>query len=107
MTPDGAFIAFTSRASDLAKHDHPPLDVFLWERATDAVTRISNGLGGASGNGDSDCPSLSRDGRLVAFRSYAKNLVAVDVNKEVDAFVYDRATGTMRLASLDDQGNQP
>lgn len=107
MTPDGAFVAFTSRASNLAKHDNSPLDVFVWESATDTVTRISNGLGGASGNGASDCPSLSRDGHQVAFRSYAKNLVAVDLNNEVDAFVFDRATSTMRLASLDDQGNQP
>lgn len=106
MTPDGAFVVFTSRATDFAPNDNPHPDVFLWERATDKVARISNGMSGGTGNGYSECPSISGDGRYVAFRSYAKNLVPVDINKRVDAFVYDRSTDSMRLVSLDDHGKQ-
>ncbi|CAM5746460.1 putative Flocculation protein FLO11 [Streptomyces afghaniensis 772] len=54
---------------------------------------------GAEGNGDSGGPSLSADGRRLAFVSSADNLVAGDTDGAADAFVRDLRTGTTRLAS--------
>jgi Tol biopolymer transport system component len=54
----------------------------------------------------SDHPSISRDGRYVAFQSIASNLVAGDTNGYMDVFVHDRRTGTTIRASVDSAGNQ-
>jgi TolB protein len=55
----------------------------------------------ATGNGASEAPSISAEGRLVAFQSDATNLVAglVDDNEAVDVFVLDRDTGITTLVS--------
>ncbi|MFJ3624377.1 hypothetical protein ACIPSH_40480 [Streptomyces iakyrus] len=53
---------------------------------------------GTDGNGPSGGPSLSADGRLLAFVSSADNLVAGDTDGAADAFVRDLRTGTTRMA---------
>ncbi|WP_033313220.1 PD40 domain-containing protein [Streptomyces iakyrus] len=53
---------------------------------------------GSDGNGPSGGPSLSADGRLLAFVSSADNLVAGDTDGAADAFVRDLRTGTTRMA---------
>jgi len=55
--------------------------------------RVSVSSSGAQGNGESGWPSLSADGRYVAFTSEASNLVAGDTNGAADVFVHDRQTG--------------
>ena len=65
-------------------------DVFVYDRANGTVERISVGAGGKQANGDSQRPTLSADGRLVAFWSAADNLVEGDTNKVTDCFVHDR-----------------
>ena len=68
-----------------------------WAQGT--TERVSVGPGGAQGNGFSDDPALSADGRFVAFESDASNLVPGDTNDAVDVFVRDRQTGTTRRVS--------
>src|SRR5689334_11101868 len=51
-------------------------------------------------NGDSYWPSISADGRYVAFESDAANLVPGDTNGAEDVFVYDRQSGRIELVSL-------
>ena len=51
-------------------------------------------------------PSLSRDGRFVAFVSDAPNLVANDTNGVNDVFVRDRLNGVTERISLSSAGNQ-
>lgn len=62
----------------------------MHDRQTGQTTRVSMATGGAEANDDSDIPSLSGDGRFVAFESPATNLVADDTNGESDIFVHDR-----------------
>jgi len=54
---------------------------------------------GIPANIASRSPAISADGRLVAFESWASNLVAGDTNGKLDVFVRDRATGTTTLVS--------
>ena len=54
---------------------------------------------GRQGNGESDQPSISADGRFVAFASNASNLVPNDTNDTTDIFVRDLRLGTTRLVS--------
>ncbi len=57
-------------------------------------------------NGASFSPSLSADGRYVAFSSLASNLVADDNNMKKDIFVRDLQTGTTTLVSVSSNGAQ-
>ena len=51
-------------------------------------------------------PSISSDGRYVAFRSEADNLVAGDSNDTMDIFVHDRQTGETMRVSVSSSGEQ-
>jgi hypothetical protein len=57
--------------------------------------KVSVATGGAPAQGDAVGykPAVSADGRVVAFASYAANLVAGDTNDTIDVFVHDRRTG--------------
>jgi Tol biopolymer transport system component len=59
---------------------------------------------GSAGNLNSDNPSISRDGRIVAFTSYASDLVADDTNATSDVFVLDAATGEITLITRNAAG---
>src|SRR3954453_825171 len=70
--------------------------------ACDASASYSR-AGGIEPNGISDHPSLSRDGRYIAFESDATNLVPGDSNGLTDAFLYDRVTcQTSRISVASD-----
>ncbi len=56
------------------------------------------------GNGPSDSPSISADGRFVTYRSSASDLVAEDNNNQPDVFVFDRLTGVNTLVSVNQIG---
>jgi Tol biopolymer transport system component len=100
LSTDGRFIAFESVAPDLVSPDtNATLDVFLRDTLTNTTTRISVHTSGAEGNGPSGHPSISGDGRFVAFDSGATNLVAGDSNGVHDVFVRDMQAGTTTLVS--------
>jgi Tol biopolymer transport system component len=61
---------------------------------------------GAEANGASGAPAISADGRYIAFRSAASNLVAGDTNHSYDVFVYDRESGETRRVSVSSDGVQ-
>ena len=79
-------------------------DVFVHDRATGTTTRVSVANEGTQGDGSSERPVLSADGRFVAFQSLATTLVAGDTNGEQDAFVHDRVTGVTRRVSVSSAG---
>ena len=108
ISAEGRFVAFSSAATNLVAGDtNDANDIFVRDRQANTTTRVSAGLAGANGNGGSDSPSISADGRYVAFTSAATNLVADDTNGQRDAFVFDRQNGTTTRASLAWNGDQP
>jgi trimeric autotransporter adhesin len=60
---------------------------------TPSVTLVSVGLSSNPADGNSFSPSISTDGRFVAFLSSARNLVAGDTNGVADVFVRDTCAG--------------
>jgi Tol biopolymer transport system component len=80
--------------------------VFVRDRGTGRTTRVSVGAGGAQGNDHSDGGRISADGRRVAFRSRATNLVPGDTNGVRDLFVRDRGTGQTRRVNVGPAGAQ-
>jgi Tol biopolymer transport system component len=114
MTPDGGVIAFYAWANNLVPGDTNAVqDAFVYDRRRGELTRISVGPGGVQANdraGDGSgaaTPSLSADGRWVAFHSAATNLVPDDTNGQTDIFLYDRQTGTNVRVVLGPEGTQP
>jgi Tol biopolymer transport system component len=88
ISADGSLVAFQSDATNLAPRDsNNESDVFVHDRKRGTTRRVSRGPGGVQGNGRSDSGAISADGRFVAFRSDASNLVPGDTNNESDVFV--------------------
>jgi len=109
ISGDGRFVAFDTKAVNLlgANEDtNGVMDVYLKDRRTGEVIRVSNGMSGDQGNGQSHSPTISRDGRWVAFHSSATNLVPGDTNGLVDAFVWDRLTRQIVRVSVATNGTQ-
>jgi Tol biopolymer transport system component len=101
ISADGRFVAFDSDAANLAWGDtNDVFDVFVKDRQTDILTRVSVDDAGAEGSGDSLRPSISADGRFVAFYSEAPNLVSGDTNGATDVFVHDRRSGATKRVSV-------
>lgn len=106
ISADGRYVAFHSRASNLAENDTNGVhQIFVHDRQTKTTERVSVNNAGVGGDGSSLIPAISDDGRYVAFDSDATNLVATDTNNRRDVFVHDRATGVTRRVSLDSFGN--
>ena len=68
--------------------------------------RVSVASDGTQGNRESFTPSISADGRYVAFTSGSSNLVAGDTNGFDDVFVHDRLTGETTRVSVASDGTQ-
>ena len=106
ISADGRFVAFASGASNLVPGDTSGLDVFVRDRWSGTTERVSVDAFGGQGNDSSDWPSISADGRFVAFHSRATALVPGDSNWDVDTFVRDRRSGTTERVSVDSLGAQ-
>jgi len=108
ISSDGRFVAFESETSNLVPGDtNNTGDVFVRDRQTGITERVSVDSSGNESNGYSQNPSISDDGRYVAFESFsATNLVPADTNNRADVFVHDRQTGQTVRASLGDLGVQ-
>lgn len=107
ISPDGRYVAFSSVGSNLVAGDTNAVsDVFVRDIAAGTTTRVSVTNGGAQADKASDQPAASRDGRYVAFRSDATNLVAGDSNGAGDVFVRDLVSGTTTRRSLTSGGAQ-
>jgi len=107
ISANGRYVAFHSDATNLVAGDTNGVsDAFVHDRQTGTTERVSVATGGAEGNGLSIEPSLSADGRYVAFMSAATNLVAGDTNGKRDIFVRDRQTGTTTRVSVSTGGAQ-
>lgn len=97
ITPDGRFIAFFSDASNLVPNDDNGMgDVFLRDRIAGTTERISISAEGGDADQMSMQPSISDDGRYVAFMSYATNLTSETGIDPLfaEVFVRDRTAGT-------------
>ena len=112
ITPDSRFVAFGSLASNLVAGDtNAVADVFVHDRQTGITSRVSVDSSGTQGNEDSpqgdagfEPPVMSSDGSLVAFASFASNLVPGDTNGAWDIFVNRQIAvgGVAELPGVDD-----
>ncbi|MEM7585796.1 MAG: GEVED domain-containing protein [Acidobacteriota bacterium] len=103
ISADGSAVVFESRATDLVDgvvDANDDFDVFVWQRATGAITLVSQAIGGATGDGRSETPFIDGTGARVVFQSWATDLTAgTDANGQADVFFWERAGGAITLAS--------
>jgi len=103
INSDGRYVAFQSTATNFSSDVDSFSDVFVHDRFTKQIEKISVTSDGMVTNGHSVSPDISADGRFVVFASSASNLVETDfVSFEpwFDIFVRDRELGTTEIISL-------
>jgi len=121
ISANGRFVAFASLAGNLVGlggDTNGMPDVFVHDRCrengamvpgcTPSTERVSVGPGGLDADGFTGTPSISADGRYVAFDSAATNLLGPggDTNVTFDIFVRDRAAGITERVSVGPGGLQ-
>jgi Tol biopolymer transport system component len=103
LSGNGRFVVFVHRMpwdGDRSSYD----DVFVHDLVTRRTELVSVASDGSQPNGNSFYPSISDDGRYVAFGSFGTNLVANDFNGAADAFVRDRELGVTERVSVTSHG---
>jgi Tol biopolymer transport system component len=102
ISGDGRYVTYRSAATNLVAGDTNGVeDVFVYDRQALTTTRVSVGGAATQGDAASEGPSISADGRYIAFSSNATNLVSGDTNGYRDVFVRDRQTGRTTRVSTD------
>jgi Tol biopolymer transport system component len=110
---DGKRVAFYSHTETLVPNDNNGLwDIFLWEKNNPVLKRISltsdhkeRNQGNESAN-RIVAPSISGNGRYIAYATTASNMVPNDKNNFQDVFLYDSNTDSTIIASNANDGKQ-
>jgi Tol biopolymer transport system component len=108
ISSDGRYIAFASAATNFASGVGGNQEIYIHDRLTGAngtTSLISKDSSATPGNGNSSTPSISGDGRFVAFTSLATNLVPGVTGQQI--YLHDRfagANGSNVLISHDNSG---
>jgi hypothetical protein len=96
---EGRYVAFVSSAVGLDQSNGRNRQIFWRDRKTGVTKMVSRAPGGEEGNGDSFAPSISSDGKSVAFESYATNLTSGDNNKVRDVFKWNSLDNSIVMVS--------
>lgn len=111
MSADGRHVAFQSWSTNLVPNDtNDNTDIFVHDTATGVVQRVSVAWNGMEARDDSRCPTMSADGRYVAFLSRAWNMYPGGANlgrPRWDVYVHDRQTGATIPVSRAPDGGEP
>lgn len=107
ISPDGRYVTFTSGASNLVEGDTNGIaDIFMHDRETGDMIRVSVASDGTQGNNGSYWSSISAYGRYVAFYSRANNMVEGDTNGVEDIFVRDLGTSKYSTVITSENAHQ-
>jgi len=107
ISPGGRWVAFISFATNLVPDDTNDLiDIFIHDRQSGLTERVNLSSDEEQANASGSGPTVSEDGRFVAFYSDATNLVPDDTNDLKDVFVHDRVAGTTERVSISTSGEQ-
>lgn len=106
ISANGRYLAFTSYKELLPEDTNRHSDVYVKDLATGKLEIASRNNSGELGENDSSWPSISADGRMVAYSSSAINLVPGDTNGVTDIFVRDLEAETTARASTFPTGGE-
>ena len=100
FSSDGRFLVYSATVSPALQN------VYFYDLQAGTNLLVSqnfNGTGAASSNSDS--PAISPNGRFVAYRSLATNLVPDDINPIANLFIYDASNNATILVSINASGS--
>ncbi|MEU3565069.1 hypothetical protein [Kitasatospora sp. NPDC006786] len=104
ISADGRFVAFSTSATNVVPGQPRRFsDVFVRDRWT-GRTELVTGGGSGDDEGYSDSPSLSRDGRYVAYTSNRTDLAPGSDPRHFNVLITDRWTGTTRVVTTGADG---
>lgn len=93
VSDDGRYVVFTTASNNLTADDGDTQhDVYLSDRQTGALTRISRRPDGGAPNGETLQAAISGDGRWIAYLSLATDIVPGGSGRGI--YLFDRDTGT-------------
>lgn len=106
ISDDGTKIAFCAYSNRLVKDDNNNLwDIFLWEKGSTTLKRISKTAAGGERNQGTESssrvvwPAISGDGSSVVFATTSSNIVGDDKNEAQDIFLYNTNSGSIKRVS--------
>ncbi len=100
ISADGRFVLFESKASNLVPNDtNASSDIFLFDRTTSQITRVSVGSNGEQVAGSSAYAHMTPDARFITFVTAANNLIPGNSSFKFNVYLYDRAAGTTTYVS--------
>lgn len=106
MSSDGRYMAFQSKASNLAPgHPTRAVQIYVRDLGTGLTELVSVNDSGEIADHSAYDPAISDNGRFVAFHSTAKNLG--DPNGADNAYVHDRLNNKTTIASIAMDGGSP
>ncbi|WP_207462104.1 PD40 domain-containing protein [Azospirillum sp. SYSU D00513] len=107
ISADGRYVSFFSTATNLVAGDtNASYDIFLRDTQTNTTTRMNVASDGSQSLGSSYSPTISGNGRYVAFSSDGVNLVPGDNNTFADVFVRDTQSTAITRVSLASDGSE-
>jgi hypothetical protein len=102
FSSDGRYLTYAGKTNSASGIP----SVYLYDFQTGTNLLVSQNFNSlAAANANSDSPAISSDDRFIAYRSFATNLVSMDSNNVADLFIYDAASNTTYLVSLNGAGN--
>jgi hypothetical protein len=105
MSANGRFVLFDSANNNVVSGDtNSKIDIFLRDLKNNTTEMVSLTSSGGLPNDASSGADISADGRYVAFKSYASNIVSGDTNGSWDIFIRDRKLATTKLISKSTAG---
>jgi Tol biopolymer transport system component len=107
ISADGRYVAFDSQGAYVPTDGNGQRDVYLHDRLTGTTSLVSVAITGLAGNAYANNPSLSSDGRYVAFISFSVNLIPGSTNFGVNVFVRDVVAGVTTQVNVTSAGAQP
>lgn len=103
LSTDGQLIAYESDSNTVVATPEgtvaPTYNIYLYDRRSSLSTRVSISTSGQPANRFSTGPSISGDGRFVAFISNSDNLVSNDTDLDDDIYLRDVWSGVTQLLS--------
>ena len=107
LSRNGRYAAFVSLATNLVEGDtNGSWDIFVHDLRKGTTTRVSVASDGTQANDHSSTPTISLNGRYIAFESRATNLDGADQDGEWDTFVHDRKKGVTWRVSFTSQDTE-
>lgn len=106
VSGSGRYVVFDSDATNLVARDaNRRTDIFFHDRRTGETRLISASSVNRQGNNDSVAPRITRDGRRVAFQSFAGNLVPGD-GPGADTYLRDVRLGVTSIVDVPARGGR-